>query len=299
MFDTILVPLDGSEAADAAIPFAGMLPANRYRLLRVQPDIDQVLGTLAGIERDDWRRAEEDAARSDLDRSAAALSGRPVEPLIVFAEDPAAAILDAAIDADMVVMTTHGRGAVGRLLSGAVADRVARHADVPVLLVRPEATPAATPRLVVPLDGSRLAEEALAVAASLGAALGAPLHLIRVVDQDDVLRLLRVWRAAGQAIDDTGYDRSRVACEEEARGYLVDRAAEISGRGLRVTTQVETGTPVFELLEATAPSDLVVMSSHGRGGIRRWLIGSVADKLIREGRAPVLLVPSVGATAAG
>jgi len=298
MFDTVLVPLDGSDAADAAIPFARLLPAARYRLLRVEPDIEGVLGALAGIERDAWRRREEATAQEELERSAAALAGRPVEPIVVFADDPADAILDAATDADLVVMTTHGRGAVGRLLSGAVADRVARHAGVPVLLVRPGEAPVATPRIVVPLDGSTLAEDALTAAAALGVALGAPLHLIRVVDQDDVLRLLRVWRMAGQAIDDTGYDRARVACEEEARSYLADQATRLADQGLPVTTEVETGTPSFELLEAIEPGDIVVMSSHGRGGIRRWLIGSVADKLVRDGSAPVLLVPSAAAKAA-
>lgn len=292
MFETILVPLDGSEAAAAALPFARLLPATRYLLLRVEAALDPVIRELAGLNAKVWRNAEESAALADLDRAAATFPGETVEPLVIFAADPADAILDTAVDADLIVMGTHGRGAAGRLLRGAVTDRVARHATVPVLVVRSDTQPVATPRLVVPLDGSPLAEEALTIALALGSALNSPLHLIRVVDDEDVQQLRHAWQAANREPHPGDEADAREACQSQAESYLAEVAARLAARGLPVASETLTGNPGTELVGAVTPEDIVVMRSHGRGGIRRWLIGSVAERLVREGPAPVLLVPS-------
>ncbi len=293
MTDRILVPHDGSDAADAAIPWAVRLPGSRISLLRVEPDLGPAIGEISGLDLDTWESNDLAAARDELERAARPLieAGKAVEPDVVVGDDPAGAIL-AAAEAEptsLIVMATRGRGGAGRLLFGSVADRVAKHATVPVLLVRPGEQPSAGGRVLVPLDGSALAEAAMPIGARLARDLDAPLHLVRVVDDEAVVRRVRQRMAAGETLPDDAWDLVRRDLDNEARDYLTGMAA---AAGVEATIEVAGGTPAFALLEAIVPGDVVVMSSHGASGLQRWLLGSVAEKLVRESPAPVLLAPS-------
>lgn len=145
-------------------------------------------------------------------------------------------------------------------------------------------------RIVVPLDGSGLAEQALPEAVALAHLTGAPLHLIRVVD----VTRLEQYGAYGLALEYAGL--AKVVTEEEAnaRAYLGQVASRLSGEGAqgvpRVTIEVRRGLVVRELIAATRPGDLLVMATHGHGGIRRWLLGSVAEEVVRHTSGPVHLV---------
>jgi nucleotide-binding universal stress UspA family protein len=81
--------------------------------------------------------------------------------------------------------------------------------------------------------------------------------------------------------------------EAEAKATVADAIAHLKDEGIAASGAVLNGSPFFAISDATKPGDLIVLTSHGRGGVRRWLLGSVAEKLVREGPVPVLLVPAV------
>lgn len=146
-------------------------------------------------------------------------------------------------------------------------------------------------RIVVPLDGSALAEHALDHARQLATALNIPIHLLRVVD---VTRLER-YGAYGLALEYAGL--AEVAQEEEraSREYLDGISAQISQEGLTVTTEIVRGLAVPSITDIAKSNDLIVMASHGRTGLSRWFLGSVAEEVVRKSAGPVLIVRSTGA----
>jgi nucleotide-binding universal stress UspA family protein len=151
-------------------------------------------------------------------------------------------------------------------------------------------------RIVVPLDGSTLAEEAIAHAETVARATGAPLHLVRVVDTPPLTRVGTVGLGIEQAALSAALkqiETEQVAVAE----YLMGMRERLVSRGLVSTTAVVTGEVVSELLGSTQPRDLLVMTTHGRTGVARWFFGSVAESVIRRSPVPVLLVRSIAALA--
>ena len=164
MFDLILIPLDGSEAAEAALAVSELIPSRLVRLLTVESDLSDLTATCA-TEPDcqAYRRVVE------LRRQ-----GREVETVVTFG-NLAREIITSAAATDLIVMGSQGRGAVGRLVLGSVANHVARHAPVPTLIVRGGRQPATTiplTRIIVPLDGSAFAEQALPMTVTLADVMG-------------------------------------------------------------------------------------------------------------------------------
>jgi nucleotide-binding universal stress UspA family protein len=151
-------------------------------------------------------------------------------------------------------------------------------------------------RIVVPLDGSTLAEEALAHAETMARATGAPLHLVRVVDTPPLTRVGTVGLGVEQAALAAALERIE-AEEAAAMEYLAAIREQLVARGLVTTTAVVIGEVVPELLGAIQPRDLLVMTTHGRTGLARWFFGSVAEAIIRRSPVPVLLVRSVAVPA--
>jgi nucleotide-binding universal stress UspA family protein len=189
---------------------------------------------------------------------------------------------------------THGwwvRGALGRWVFGSVADRVARSSPVPVLLMRPqegESQPIAIRRLIVPLDGSALAEEAVQRAQVWAERLRVPIRLITVFD---VLGALPPALGSVVAFDAAIYQETVAQLEADAMDMLAGVSARLDRAGVQSTSAVLHGSPFVAIADAVEDGDLIVMTSHGRSGVRRWLLGSVAEKLIREAPVPVILVP--------
>lgn len=302
MITTTLIPLDGSLEAEQAVPYAlAMLPAGgEIVLLHVTPVGDLLPELLEGLAAVPGELDELEVARALLEQVKADRDDPRFQwRSQVVHGNPAAEILRAITHnkTDLVVMTTHGRGALGRAVFGSVADRIARSSPVPVLLVRPRpagerAEPVTIRRLVVPLDGSDLAEAALPVAIELGTRLEQPVHLVRVVNLAASLMPGGSFGmpALSPELSEEGMERAHT----EARDYLAAVARRLQEGGGRVTWETVEGSPFFSLAEATSAEDLVVMTSHGRSGVVRWLLGSVAEKLVREAPGPVLLVPSAG-----
>ena len=140
-------------------------------------------------------------------------------------------------------------------------------------------------RIVVALDGSELAERALASGEELARRLGAPLHLVRVADTT----LLR-FGANEAALEYAALGGELAEEEAEARRYLEPLRERLAAQGLTVTTEVRRGLAGRELVAAAGPGDLLVMTTHGRTGPARLLLGSVAEEVTRRATAPVLLI---------
>jgi nucleotide-binding universal stress UspA family protein len=189
-----------------------------------------------------------------------------------------------AWNADVIVLATHGRGGIVRAWMGSVADYCIRTAAQPLMAIRPPAyrqdeaaRPLATSQVVVPLDGSWLAEAALPYGAALAKQFGVPLALIRSVHLPMLGNL--------SDVPDT-MDPSTPASQ-----YLKEQSDRLADDGVEVTEHVVADGAAHAIL-AQAKGDLVVMSTHGRTGVHRVLLGSVADKVVRGATGAVLVIHS-------
>jgi nucleotide-binding universal stress UspA family protein/predicted transcriptional regulator len=282
---TLLVPLDGSEESEASLPWATKLAQERgltLTLARVAEYPNYAAGAgfdesmsvetyemVLEVEEDEattyLTRVREQLAETGLQVETIMRGGRPAFTLLDLADEHSAAA---------IVIASHGRGGFKRVVLGSVARQLVSHTSIPVFLVR-----ATTPehrrepslnRLLVPLDGSVLAESALDHARELAAA-GSTLVLVRVGDAG----------ANGVTIATDYLDR--VAASLRAAGVVVETQAIVGESKSAVSRQ---------LAEAAAVSnvDAIVMSTHGRGGVSGWFLGSVADEVVRNVDRPVLLV---------
>jgi nucleotide-binding universal stress UspA family protein len=289
MFSSLLVPLDGSPLAEEALHYGFLLAerlGSKLVLLQVRSAAEgkaeggPVSAYLNGVQRQ--------AAARGISTRAVEANGRPAE-----------AILDTAASSrcDLIAMSTHGRSGLTRWVLGSVTDRVVHAAAVPVLLVRPSdkhGAGAATPvlkRVIVPLDGSSLAEAALPVAERLARALGVGLVLVQAVDP-------RVFSYLGPEIG-LSYQNIHAVLERTAKDYLALLAAGCAKAGLEVEYKVLHGLPAESISDAARMNagSLVVISSHGRSGLTRWALGSVTEKVVRDSEAPVLVLRSKAAAA--
>jgi len=289
MYTSILVPQDGSPAAASILPYVTHLARNlgaRIVLLTVLVPIP-ALGRPAETE----GSAE---AQALIRRQAARCRDAGVEATtLVVAGQPAAEIIRRARDghADLIAMGTRGHSGLRRGLLGSVTDEVVRASPVPVLALSPGAAerfgtghhhPAG---ITVPLDGSELAEAALPHAEALAKALSLELHLLRVVPPS----ALAPYTEDGLPMDTTPIIEE---LEQEAAAYLEGVAQRLAQRGVKSHRQVTRGAPALAIadhLRAT-PDHLVAICTHGRSGVGRLLIGSVADYVIRSAGVPVLVV---------
>ena len=286
----ILVPLDGSRVSRGALPYAEAVAKAinvPVRLLAVvEKEPDELLSKINGSEylklvrqeaTDFLARTAAEVREAGLDVSTKIVAGRPVEAILAEAE---------ACDASMIVMATHGKGGFERWLVGSVTDEVMRTNSRPTLLVTPSEIPAPKRTvylntLMVPLDGSTLAEAALPIATELAAGSGAKLQLVQALPPlEDSLPF--------------GYTPES-ADDWEARTSIAQDYLKTVKRRLPATLPVETivlrhaGTDLLVDYAQNAGIDLVVMATHGRGGLRRLVLGSVADRFVRCG-VPTLLV---------
>lgn len=305
----VLIPLDGSTLAEQAIPVAGTLAGSEGTItfMHVVPDPEPLRGLLGAMlaTSDDVLRMERETATTLMEETAARWKDvLGLEPSIFIAPgDPAEVILSAAheVGATMIAIASHGQGMLGRLAFGSVADRIARSSAVPVLIVHPadeaDETPKAAPiiRILVPLDGSEAAAEALPVATSLAQSSGASIHLVQAVNPSAMLLPSPVGAAHYPA---ELYQEVATELTTAASQTLAEAESDVAASGVPVTQAVIEGPAVAAIESEVQEGDLIVMTSHGRGGFQRWLMGSVSEKLVRSGVAPVVLVPSAARVAA-
>lgn len=302
MFSSILLPLDGSSFAEEAVPLAAVVARAFGADLHLAHVIRPMPGTGGdeGVESDlEWRREVREAASGALSELAGQLRREGVSVDAEVREGQVVTELLAAVEeraVDLVVMTTHGAGGFRRWWLGSVADALLRRSRVPLLLVRPwddtRDRPSDEPRfrtILVPVDGSPASEAALESAVALARAdRPTRLVLVRVVPSPlDVGTLYGVpkVRPGGEAAQRR---------KEEARRYLEQVSErlpgdELEGVELRVMEASSAAEGVIEAARLSA-ADLLVLSSTGRGGLGRVVLGSVADKIIRGATPPALVV---------
>lgn len=179
---------------------------------------------------------------------------------------------------DLCVIGTHGRSGLARILLGSVAEKVVRHAPCSVLAVRPEGGVTSFAHALVPTDFSESAEHALELAP----------QVVRPEGAVTLLHVLELPVAYSGKVPDVEFSRD---LDKRAAIALDQAAARIKGKA-RVATASRIGYPGAQILAALDDDrsiDLVVMGSHGRTGIKRALMGSVAEKVVRHARCPVLV----------
>lgn len=301
MLRTILVPLDGSALAERALPIAADIArrsGGAVHLVRAHIPIAVVGATAEGaIFSQDMLAADEalrHRAKEYLDATATRVAAEWGLRVSADTEDgsPAGLITDIAdrIDADLVIMTTHGAGGFTPDWLGSVADSVIRHSHRPVLVL-PENDAhlgeTFTPRrILVTLDGSALANAILPIARDLAIAFGAQIDLIRIVAPyvpGDVISTLAADRP-----DPFGVDAESV----HAKKSLDDAAADLHKVGIKTTVTVRIDlSPTRCLLDHVKETDpdCLAIATQGRG-ISRIFLGSVADKLIRSAGRPVVVL---------
>lgn len=295
VYRSILVPLDGSSLAEQALTIATTLAERveaELHLVHVHAPavVDEFAppASIDGAARTTAERYMHDTAyRLRLTHggavSATVLDGSAAASIVTHA---------AATGADLIVMSSHGRTGASRFWLGSVADAVIRSAAMPVLLARgrvgagPSSEEPLFSRVLVPLDGSPVAEEAIPDAIALAALCAGHVHLLRVEEAAEDLRA-SVWVLAQHEPDDLP-DRLR-----RADHYLQTVLARFDLQWAPATRSAEAraGHHVGETIAAVATEhdiDLIAMTTHGRGA-SRILLGSVADKIIRGTGCSLLL----------
>lgn len=300
-FTKILVPLDGSMRSEHALAYAATLsqPGSTVTLLHVDEPTGATAAMVeAAVEAQDGAIPIDDEAQTTaLDDTAArwkdVIKGS-VAPLIIFGE-PETEILRTASDtgADLIIAATHGRGAIGRWAFGSVADDLARATTVPVLLARAKdeeiaPRPATIVRILFPFDGSELAATALPAASALAKQLGIPVHVISAYEPGPLNPM-----SSGMDVSYplASYGQLQDELEQLAKEAAATAEAAFREAGVAVTSAVQLGPAAMTIEDSAAAGDLIVMTSRGRGGVTRALLGSVAEKLVRDAKAPTLLVP--------
>lgn len=303
LFETVVLPLDGSPLDATALPYA----VEVARLTGASVTVVHVLDEMRPVY--DAQRGEvvwvsPESPRVELDapelfaEAVGALRAAGTTVRVVFRLGEPAREIVAEVEQwprPVVVLATHARSGLERLALGSVADEVVRHAAAPVLVVPVPSEPALsrTTRLrtvVVPLDGTPVAEQALPIATELARLAGATVVLVRVVEAAPM---------GGDEPEPPPSPLYRSLVEEferraqDAASALARTADDLAAReGIVVEWLVLRGEPdeaLRDLLTHQAP-DLVVMTTHGRHGIARWLFGSIAERLLTTRRVPLLLL---------
>jgi nucleotide-binding universal stress UspA family protein len=300
MYQTIVVPIDGTRRSEAAIPFAAGLASGcgasleLVRVHRTRPDLGYDALLEESFRQDERNHLACLAAKCEL------IVGRRVRTTLL--DGPVVSTLCEYIGsraAPLVVMTVHARTGIQRALLGSVSDGLVRHGPAAVLMLRQHRADgrvatwsrldAVFHRIMVPLDGTALAEAALAPAVALARRTGAKLHLIRVV----VPMMARAVVGPVAFHSFPVIEESTVTRDDLAFAYLDGVADRINaGGGLLVTTEValsdRAGSAITESCRRNG-ANLVVMAVHGRGGSRVFL-GAVADDILRKGPDAILLL---------
>ncbi len=207
--------------------------------------------------------------------------GSPAEEVLRVAEEEGCGI---------IAMSTHGRNAITRGILGSVTDRVVHASTLPVLTVTPERAKeylnlegASLSTVMVPLDGSGLSERALPYAVELARALSLELLLVRAVNLDS--------SSYGGYVHLTKISSDEVLT---ATDYLDAMAEGLKRQGVRARFKVLRGSAPQALLSFAqeTPNALIAMTTHGRSGLSRWLMGSVGEAMVRASSDPVLTIPS-------
>jgi nucleotide-binding universal stress UspA family protein len=300
MASQILVPLDGSSLAEQALSCAVTLgrglsgelvlfravyvPSGAGQHLSGAPvRVSELLERLEA-EADQYLRDVADRVkRAGLKVRHVVQHGPAAEAIVDYAEQ---------IDIWSIVMATHGYSGIKRWTHGSVTERVLQAARVPVLVVRAQEEEAESSqkltlcrRILVPLDGSGLAEQVLPVVSLVAEAVDADVFLFRVAVDQPATMVGTDWCFLPM---EGAFEEE----EREAEAYLERVADPLRDKGIQVSTATGIGPVADSIIEYAEANhiDLIAMCTHGRTGLARWAFGSVADRVLRAGGVPIFLI---------
>jgi nucleotide-binding universal stress UspA family protein len=297
MYSKILIPLDGSKTAEKVLPYARYL-AGKFKIpveLLAVVDIAEMAAHMAAEKARFLDTLVEDATRSSetyLRNVTATLPGATVRHTVAKgrAEDTIVEKGEADKNA-LITMATHGRSGLNRFLLGSVAEKVLRGSTNPLLLVRATEEgkaegEAGFKAIIVPLDGSELADSVLPMVAGVAKKLGLEVTLFRAY------HIPYNAYAGDEGFYAVNYDELMTGVRDEANEYLEKKATEVRNLGVEkvscLTKEGFAGDEIINLANKT-PGGLIAMCSHGRSGVKRWVLGSVTETVVRHSVHPVLI----------
>jgi nucleotide-binding universal stress UspA family protein len=302
MYTRILVPLDGSTTAEKVLPYARFLA----RYLKLPVDLLKVIDVAEIGQRISHQPAEflktfvekMDETSEKYLRVTADTFADTLVKCTVLRGIPAETIIDKAAEdpGTLISMATHGHSGIKRWLLGSVTEKVLRAAKNPLLVIRAteEAKREGEAKLgsvIVPLDGSELAEKVIPALVELAKKLNLETILFRAYT---------IPPSAAIPDPEITYvvaDEELIsALREEATAYLNKKAAELKELGVRkVSTVAEYGFGADEIISLArkTPDNLIAMCSHGHSGVKRWVVGSVTETVVRHSGDPVLVIRAI------
>ncbi|HWH77659.1 MAG TPA: universal stress protein [Candidatus Binatus sp.] len=303
MYKKILIPLDGSATAESVLPYARVCAQKlnaSIELLTIVDVMDMARAASAadGLYLD--RILEEETRRmSDyLTKIAKSLAGLAVEPRLEKGNAAEVIIETAAADKGaLVMMATHGRSGLNRFLLGSVAEKVLRGTLNPLLLVRASAPTqineeAALKTIVVPLDGSELAEAVLPAVEELAKKLDLEIVLLRIYAVP-----YGAYTAGEGFYNPVNLEALLGRVRDETLEYLESKTEALKRKGVdKISFIAKEGLAADEIIAygRETPDNLIAMCTHGRSGVRRWVLGSVTESVVRHSGDPVLIVRATG-----
>ena len=297
MFSRILIPLDGSKTAEKVLPYARRLATVSHVVVDLLGVVEmtEIAGDIASNEAPYAEALIREAARNSteyLENLAKTFGTGRVRNRVEQGRPEDIIIAAAAADrGTLIAMATHGRSGVSRWLLGSVTEKVLRGTVNPLLVVRAPRDAktdgeAALTSVIVPLDGSDIAEAVLSRIAALAKALELHVILVRVY-------ALPLATYGGDDYYVPDYIELKDQFKDEAEEYLNSTASFLRAQGVaHVSTVVIEGSAADAIisLARTTPDNLVAMSPYGRSGLQRWVLGSVTEKVVRHCEDPVLIV---------
>jgi nucleotide-binding universal stress UspA family protein len=295
MYTRIVIPLDRSKTAERVLPYARVVAEN----LKIPVELVTVIDITAIAKRvaaEDARYldtiiAEEEHGSDAYLRKMARGIGAQVA-CVVRRGNPADVILERALAAEgsLIAMATHGRSGFNRWWLGSVAEEVLRRSSNPVLLIRGDEETAGAVEMidsiVIPLDGSELSESVLPTAVKLAKALDLEVILFRAYE-------LPASAYYGSEDYLPNYDQLKEQVKQQVQNYLDDKIANLKAAGVaRLSSAVAEGSGPKEIISYArkTPKNIVAMCTHGRSGVKRWVLGSVTEQVVRHSGDPVLVV---------
>lgn len=302
MYEKIMVPLDGSELAEVALPYAAELAiqlGSEITLIYVselgkdpQEEMDQsyLQKTVESIKERAASYSGQPATTQIIKVKSVILSGHPAEKIVEYADSE---------NISFIVMSTHGRSGIQRWALGSVADKVMRASTKPVVLIRSKDSRSdirvegLLRKVVVPLDGSKEAEAVIPYIEELASKLKLGVILVQVLDRG--YNTLEGYFPLS--------DQQMESDKAIATTYLNTMGARLKEKGIAVSTEEKLnidiiyGNPAEEIIKLANEKqvDFIAMTTHGRSGVGRQVFGSVAERILREGNTPLMLVKAPGA----
>lgn len=285
MYDRILVPLDGSKAAEIVLPYVEEIAAKLGGRIILVSACDATVTGMEHLYRSylehtvevvqdelkDWGAKEEIAVQGEL------LLGKPATVIVKYATEE---------DVSLIAMASHGSSGRGAWPLGSIATKILYATDQSVLLVRAPARDEALKErkllkiILLPLDGSKAGEAAIPQAMVLAKALGAKLVLFQVIE---------LFSSGGRA---SYYVMPGEENKRASLAYLDEVERRLREEGISASSAISIGAPAEQIIDYAAANsiDLIALPSHGESGLTRWVFGSVTNKVLHAGDTPVLVV---------